>query len=792
MQPITLNATCRHCSQSTPYGTDFCCAGCASVYDFLVGYNLDEYYNLRRCETNEERVPPVVHAREHYLYCDDPEFLKNYSQEGNTVSFYIEGLHCASCVWLLEKLPQFSPDTVSARLDLSRSVLIVQRKEGGSFAEIAATLDRIGYKPKPVNADTAIEKLRHAEDRLHLLRMGIAGAAAGNIMFVAIANYAGAAAEFRDLFTWVSTAFALPVLTFSAWPLYSRVWSDLKNHRVSLDLPIVLALVSGLILSFVSIFRGEGQVYFDSLTILVFLLMTSRYLLRRAQNSGLDISSRSDLAFLATIQRKKSDGSFEWVSSLALRAHDIFLPSPQMTIPCDGRVLLQAIWVDRSVLTGESEPVMLNPGDAIEAGVIFLNGTGEIEVEATGTKTRMSRLITEATWSANSKPKFIRNADRIGQAFTAIVLALAVGIIIYFFYNGQGQEGLERALALVIVSCPCVFGMAIPLALSLTLKKAAAFGVIVRDSEALENLLRIKNIFFDKTGTLTKGKMKVVRIVPLVTDPDGYYLAVARAMEKESDHPVAVAIRNALVDIPSILPAHFSNYVQDIAGGGRRLEIAEDLYEIRSLENSDKITTHKMRGEIGLFKNGQWILNFVLQDELRAEAKETVAQLSNDGLDVAILSGDTHAVVSDCATALNISSERIYSRQNPEQKALCINNCENAMMIGDGVNDAGALTLATVGVALRGSIELSMKSAQIYLLKPDLKKIPWLFQLARQVHFTTRVTLGISLSFNIIAAYLAIAGFMNPLLAAILMPASSFTVFFTTLYLSRIRHGEIA
>lgn len=780
VQLQAVSVRCLHCGQFVIGHGDFCCQGCAAVYSFIHDHGLNHYYDLRKCEITPQSPADVLPNNNFYAYCDDPNFISAYSSDGLSMKFYIEGIQCLSCLWLLEKLPEYCADAVFARVDAGSSTLLVKRSVDGSFSAVANTLARLGYTPRPLSLTDNGESFRMNEDRKHLVRLGIAAVSASNIMFLAIANYAGAADEFHYLFSWLSAALALPTLTYCAFPIYSRVGKDLKQKKISLDTPIALALIMGFALSVFQLTRGK-ETYFDSLTTLVFLLLVSRYILKKAQNRNLGLTSRANLAFNATVELiNPSALESKFISSLSLKVGDVFMAQGNDTLAVDGIIRSGHIDVDRSILTGESEIARLSPGEIIEAGFKVLNGSAEILVTATGASTRLSQTLAQAELVFNKNNSLTDLTDKVGVWFTYITLAVAFTLLGIFIIQGDSFEGLQRALTLIIVSCPCVFGMAIPLASSLAMKNASQNGALFRDSSAIDMLYKASSVFFDKTGTLTKGTMQVIRTIPEVIQPR--LLAATYALEKQSTHPVGVALRNHICQLSPLLP-EWNFVAKDIPGGGRQLRNDKDLFEIKPMfQDACLIERNRVQGHYGLYVNGELSVTFELEDQVQTDIATVVSKLSQLGLNSGIISGDMKEPTLSCARIAEIPEKNVYYRALPIDKMKILESNHPAIMVGDGANDAAALNAASVGIAVRGAMNVSLKSASIYLVNSNLKLIPWLIELSKNTRNTVLITLSFSTLFNIAAATTAILGHMNPLIAALLMPLSSFTVLCITIF----------
>lgn len=696
------------------------------------------------------------------------------SREGKTMHFYLEGMNCTSCLWLLEKLPSLLIDCESISVKMSDSSVEVARVENGSFAAIARTFDRLGYTPHVVKpkSDRA-QALKQKENRRDLIRIGIAAGCTGNIMILAVSLYAGATGHLAEQFKLLSAFLATPVLTYCASPFYKSAFGSLRNRLINIDVPIVAALVAGIAMSLWGLASGTETLFFDSLSMLVFLLLSSRFLLKRIQQTQLNTDNLTSHLLLTQAQRITTDG-FQTVSSMALVKGDIIKVAENSVVCADGEIIEGKGIVNTSTLTGESVPHSVKNGDFVFAGTQNLSGQWLMRVEKPALSSRLNDILNDIQKSSGSKPNIVRLADKAGQWFVAIVFTLAALLIAYFSFTNP-VEGASRALALVIVTCPCVFGMAIPLSMSLAIQKAAEQGIIIKNAEAVERLTEIKTLFFDKTGTLSSGNLEVVNVE--AAPEDRYHLAAAAAIEREQTHPVARAIVKSLVSSGKI---HASE-VRLLSEGGIEGKVSGRLYKIvpSSLLAFDR---GDIKTQYDLICEGRVVARFQIGDSLKTEAKELIEWARANGFTPKVISGDRNAVVSSCARELHIGHHDFVSEASPEQKSETMKTAgADAAMIGDGANDAAALASAAVGIAVTGSLDVSLKAADVYLTRNNLLDIKKLFFIARRTKSAMKRNLCFSLCFNVIAGTLAITGQMTPLWAAVFMPLSSLTVLLSSL-----------
>jgi len=790
-----MSVECDHCSLPVPAGLvdedsdlQFCCNGCRVAYEVIHAHGLDGYYDIKsRIEAPEQAAQRSGRG---FAEFDDPAFHRLYCRELPsglaTVELYLEGVHCAACVWLVEKLTVVVDGVAEVRLDLGRSLATVTwNPETTPLSQVARFLDSIGYTPHPFRGVEARDMARR-EERGLLIRIAVAGAIAGNVMLIAFALYGGSfhgiTDEFRILFRWVSLALAVPSVAWCASVFYRGAWGALKTRTLHMDLPIAIGILAGFIQGAVNTIRGSGEIYFDSVTALIFFLLVGRFLQRRQQRRA---ASSTELLFSiapSTARLVDSDEVRE-VPLEALSPGNIVEVRAGDSIPADGSVVDGSSTLDRSLLTGESLPEPVAVGDPVHAGTVNLSGRLLVEVRVTGEGTRVGRLMRLVEEGAMRRAPVVLLADRISGWFVAIVLILAA-ITLCVWLKFDPEHAVGYAVALLIVSCPCALGLATPLAVSAAIGRAARKKILIKGGDALENLARPGRMFLDKTGTLTEGRLGVVRwwgderVKPMVA-----------AIERHSAHPVARALSEGSTEV-GILEAVG---VQEITGAGisgmcngRFVVVASTSHLIRELGSlpekaaaaADSFANDGL-SPVAVAVDERVVAIAGIGDPLRHDSAESVTAIRDRGWQVEILSGDHPAVVRSIANQVGIGPASARGAATPEDKLEAVREGATdttVAMVGDGVNDAAALAAATVGIGVHGGAEATLAAADVYLGRPGLEPVVDLLRGSRRTLTVIRRNLVFSLTYNVIAVTFAITGHMSPLLAAILMPLSSMTV----------------
>jgi len=792
--------SCTHCGLDVPAGlvefgtpNQFCCHGCRTANDVIRGCGLERYYRVRD-ESGGERAPAQSTGRP-YSEFDDPIFAGLYCRPTGggrlrSADLFLEGVHCAACVWLVEKLAAVVPGVVESRLDVRRAMVhLAWDPARVNLSAVARALDSLGYSPHPAR-EAAARDVRRADDRRALVRIGVAGACAGNVMLLALALYAGAfdsiEGQYRQAFRWLSMAITLVSLAWPGRVFFIGALAALRTRTINLDLPISIGLLAGAVSGVVNTVRGTGEIYFDSLSVLVLALLAGRWVQQRQQRWS---SDAVELLYSLT------PGSARLVEESGTRDVPIEAVSPGMTvevragdsIPVDGVVLSGESSVDQSLLTGESRPIAVKPGDDVTAGALNISGVLRVRVSATGEATRVGQLMALVAESGRRRAPIVRLADRVAGAFVVAMLVLAA-ITAGAWAVVDPSKAIDNAAALLIVMCPCALGLATPLALTVSIGRAARRGVLIKGGDALQSLATPGTIFLDKTGTLTHGKARLLRWVG-----DHRHKPLVAAVENASSHPIARAVvRSIAVEIgEAFIPQ--ARGVRETTGAGlegfvgtrdvivgspvflaARLGAVPDRFASAALEMARDGLSPVLVGV-----DGRIVAAMGLGDQIRADARVSIDRLRARGWSVRILSGDHPEIVARVGRELGFPSDALLGAMTPEQKLGIVRDAlsrGSVVMVGDGVNDAAALSAATVGIAVHGGAEASLTAADIYLNRPGLTPIVELIDASAQTMRVVRRNLAVSLLYNLAAAALAMTGIINPLIAAVLMPASSLSV----------------
>ena len=794
--PAPRTPPCDHCGLDVPEGLvesgterQFCCMGCRTAYAILHEHGLDQYYAF-----GEKRDAPVRPTGKRYEEFDHEAFNSLYVKplRGGlcSVELYLEGVHCSSCVWLVERVPLLLTGVVRAELDIRRARAHVEWDPAVvTLSAIAQQLDVLGYPPHPFRG-VAAETMRRKEDRAMLMRIGIAGALAANIMLLALAMYSGwftgMEAEYERYFRLVSLLLTVPALFGPGWLFFQGALASLRTRRLHIDLPIAIALSAGFTRGAVNTITGTGPIYFDAVGLLVFLLLSGRFLQNRGQRAAADAAEL--LGSLAPNAARVVDETGE--RELPVEA---LLPGMVMavragdTFAADGDVTEGRSATDCSLLTGETRPESVDVGSRVYAGTVNLTGPLKVKVTQAGEMSRLGALLRRMEESARRRAPVVQLANSIAGWFVAVVLVVAVIAYVYGLTHDP-LHALDNAIALLVVTCPCALGLATPLAITVGIGRAAKGGILIKGGDAIESLNRPGLILLDKTGTVTEGRVRLVRwegaehVKPLVA-----------ALERGSNHPIAIAIQQAW---PVIEVLDAVNVQQTVGGGiegdidGQHLIVGSPVFVARRIGAEDHAPDVRIEAfaEEGLTPvwiavNGAVVARAGFGDPVRGDARASIDRLRALGWRVALLSGDHPAVVRGTAQLLGIDLADATGGASPEDKLLRVEDARTrgtVVMVGDGVNDAAAIAAATVGVGVHGGAEASMSAADVYLARPGLAPLVELVEGSRRTMLVIRNNILFSIAYNVLGATLALLGMLDPLIAAVLMPMSSLSVVLTS------------
>lgn len=756
--------------------------------------------------------------------------------------FYVDGVRCAKCVQKLESLPSENSNILHSVFDKGRHLLTIEADEGLSPQTVIDSLRKKGYEAHFVEHTQQTEEFRKRSHRQWLLRLAVTFFFASNLMMFAIALYMGALGPWKNYFSWACGVFYLPIVFYSAQPFYRSAWQSIKEKRFSADLSIVVAFTWGSALSYLNLFRGRGEFYFDSTASFLFLILLVRFLLEKTQQS-LESDLNPSLLFKESPQFEKiivskntntnansnskapnmAIGNTDKYSTAApngnsnetsegmphktvyesarqmvhqpsnskspetqsetrleseitqgvlyheIQSGDKILLRQNQTVPVDMELISPAAEMDLSLFSGESLPQTFYKGDRLKAGMKVLSSTLQGEAKGSFNETELRKIFDEVLAHRHAKTKAHSQAESYSQKLLMIVSVLSLGLLFYFGWHSDWSEGLRRALALFTIACPCALALAIPLASVMTLKRAMEQKLFVRSPLFFEKLEKLRGLVFDKTGTLTEGRLELVQWEPSL--PDLEVQQILLAMEAPSSHPMAQSLSHWL-KARGLEPITLEDW-EEKPGIGIRAIYKQKEYYVSRIENP----VHKELTGFQLKVNSNILCHVYFKDQARPEAPALMKELYRRNLEIHILSGDREEVVHHLAHQLGVPLANCQAQKSPLEKAAFFKDASQIfLMVGDGHNDALALSRAPLSMAVKGSAETSLRAADSYSQRNNLWSVVTALELGHFYRRLIRQNIGLSLIYNTAAGAMAMMGMVDPLVAAILMPLNSFIV----------------
>lgn len=815
------DSSCFHCGLPLPPDENFieeidgkprhfCCIGCQSVCRVIYDAGLEGFY--QRTPDGTLLSPPPEPPKDVALYDLDEvqeEFIRDLGDE-REIHLLVEGIHCAACVWLIERTLGQIPGVISAQVNLSGKRLLLRwDSKRLKLSDIINRLGQIGYAAVPFDPEAAEGTIRR-QNRALLFRMAFAGFTMMNLLWISIAIYAGAdtadGGQFLNLFRWIGFGLATPTLFYSGWPFLKGAWSGLKNLHLTMDLPIAIGASTTYFYSVYITLSGSrvGEVYFDTVVNFLFVILVGRYLEAMSKRHAVAATQR-----LMDLQPRVAtllvDGEETITPIRSVKPEQLVLVKAGNKIPVDGIIIEGRSSIDESMLSGESEPVSKGADDNVSAGTFNVSSALTIKVTGTLQNTSLGRIIALVEEAQASKAPIQCMADRIVPWFVLGTLVLA-SITFAWWVGNDFEVALMAATSVLIITCPCAFGLATPMAIAVASGQGARHGILVKNGEVLETLSSINHVVFDKTGTLTTGKMRLRKIVTAGEQNEQEILRLAAVVERYSEHNIARAIVEAAeeqqIKEQGLHPTDF----ESLPGNGVKAKVGEYQVVIGTsawlTQNSVEIdaafsdTILELEAQanscVHVAVDGHYAGLLAIADELRPDAKALVEQLHADGIRMTLLSGDRRRVAE--AVAEQLGGLDVIAEVLPQDKDQVIRELQEkgdwVAMVGDGVNDAPALIRANVGIAVGSGTDVSVESADIVLMSDELVKVRLATALSRRTLRTIRQNIGISFTYNIIMVPLAMMAFITPLVAAVSMPISSLLVIGNAARIRTLFKGE--
>ena len=790
------NCGCWHCSEPLPAGADIrahiagesramCCEGCRAAAEWIEQLGLVDYYRLRTQLGQKPTVATLSVTADPWSRPENARHVvRDVGQGQREVLLSISGVRCSACVWLIERALGAMPGVVSVQVNsMSRRGRIVWRDGDTTLSDLLQILTRTGYTALPLDA-RGLDDVRRSESRDALKRLLVAGFGMMQAMMYATAVYVAGIDSLdpstHELLRWLQLLVATPVVFYSARPFFSGAVRSLKLRRLGMDVPVAAAIAAVYVASLIETLRGTGAVYFDSISMFVFFLLAGRYLEMRARHRAGDLTDALARLTPPFADRCLEDGSLERVGVHELRVGDCVHIWEGGIVPADGALLSERCRVDEALLSGEAAPVTKKRDDRLIAGSVLEDGPVQLRVEGVGADTVLAGISALTNRAQTERPQLQRAGDQATARFVARVLALtAITIVGWCIFDPS--RAFPAAVAVLVVSCPCAFALAVSAAITRALAVLARRGVLLVRPDAIQGLAECTDVVFDKTGTLTQSALALADVQTFnhASMDEAPYLAAVLA--RHSRHPIARAIAAAL-------PDRCRTNVRDLtthAGlgisawlDGRELRLGRSDFASPgpglAPDDDDAVLLADDAGVIAAFR---------LHEQLRPDADAAVEALRRQGLAIHIASGDSAARVSRIAARLRIADWR--ARLLPSHKLAWLTELRargaRVLAVGDGVNDAPVLAGAHVSIAMADGADLAHASSDIVLAEGRLIAIAPARAIAQQTLAIVHQNQRWALLYNFTAVPLAAFGLVPPWLAAIGMSLSSLGVILNAL-----------
>ncbi|MDH5432778.1 MAG: heavy metal translocating P-type ATPase [Gammaproteobacteria bacterium] len=810
-----MNKTCYHCHLDVPSDInfqleilgktrEFCCPGCLAVAETICNSGMQSFYQYR----NEKSIKPediLPQEMADIESLDIPEILSTISTEQDevrTIELGIEGISCAACSWLIKNTIGKREEVNHIEVNTTTRRAIISYKKDNPVAPIIKQIRELGYQAFPFNEE-AQEKAITKENKLFIRRLLVAGLAMMQVMMFSTGLYIGEAQDIAHqharFLHWISGLLATMVVFYSALPFFKNAINGLKNRHFGMDLPVSLAIGIGYLASVYSLLADKNVFYFDSIVMFTFFLLIGRYLEHRARLKAILKQQNFRKLIPISVNRQTQKNKIEIIPVGQVQINDIILIHAGAIVPVDGFLLDDAADLNESVLTGEFLPVHKKKGEDVISGSTNNGGSFKMQVSNTLEKSRISKLGQLQSQSENIASHESDLADQIANWYVIILLIVAfISSVIWFVIDPDMVFPI--LLSVLVVSCPCALSLATPAAIASAVAQLTDKGLMLKNSHLLERGIQITDIYFDKTGTLTLGKMTLLETS--VYDPSFSRedcLNLAANMESVSSHPLAEAFKpyktQSIKDMKN-QERIAEGIISTLDDHEYRLGKANFVFKNVKTSYENFHSSQSGNIEIHLSKNDKHIATFLLSDQINPTAKQTIQSLMNEKYAVTLISGDSQISCQSVADKLSISDfenanpdGQIIYNATPESKLEAIEKAQlqgkNILMVGDGVNDIGAMSAAQVSITMSSASHLSRAASDSVLVSQDLEVIYHSLKTTKKLGIIIKQNLTWAVLYNLIALPFAIAGFIPPWLAAIGMTSSSLIVVLNALRLRK-------
>ncbi|GHE83872.1 heavy metal translocating P-type ATPase [Thalassotalea profundi] len=791
-----MSDSCYHCGEVIPKGISLsvtidkvaqpmCCTGCQAIAETIVANGLTEYYRFRTdMAPKGDALIPEELARKKLL--DDETLQDEFTFKTDLYKeaiLTIEGINCAACAWLIEMQLEKLKGIISINVNATTQRATVKWTDSKiNLSDILTAIDKIGYKALPFKAST-IEARNIIQSKRFIKRLGIAGILMMQVMMIAIGLYFGAfsdmSADNLIYLRWTSLLLTSPIVTYGAFPFYVGAINALKIKRLSMDVPVSIAISLAFSASAWATISQQGEVYFESVSMFTFLLLIGKFLEFRARTRAAEVSANL-LKLMPMTATKIVNDNEEFIAAKKLLAQDLVIVKPGEIVPADGIVIYGQSQLNEAMLSGEQRPVDKKVGDNVFAGTVNGDGNITIEVKHNSQHSFLSQLIRLSETSQAHKPKLAKLSDKIAQYFVAIILLCAILTALYWQQH-LPEEAFWITLSVLVATCPCALSLATPTALTCATTRLNKDGIMIKSGHVMETVPKLNCIAFDKTGTLTSGDFEIYQCNVIDENLDKTsVLAISAALESYSEHPIAKAF-TTYRDFN-----YKANNVKVVSGSGVEGIINNTLYKIGKpawLLPPEQLKDYANIPCL-LMKDDQIVASILIEDKIRDDAKALIAQLKAQDIITMMLSGDNQSGCDKIQQQVLV--DHVHSSLSAADKMELLlkqQQTHTVAMVGDGVNDSPVFGAAHVSFAMGGGTDVAKSGADVILLNNKLSAIKTL----RNVAFKTKRIIWQNYSwafgYNAIILPLAMSGHVTPYMAVIGMSFSSILVITNSLRL---------
>jgi len=756
----------------------FCCNGCKTVYELLDANDLCNYYNI----DDKPGITKNYSAVRNYDFLDDQELKSKLIDftDGKitTITFYIPQMHCSSCIWLLENLYKLNPGVVQSQVNFLQKKLSVKYKEELiSIKELVQLLDALGYEPN-LNLNQESETKLKSENKKLYLRLGVAGFAFGNIMLLSFPEYLSTSdpENLKGIFAYLNMILSLPVLLYSSREYFDSAYKGLKKKIVNIDVPISLGIIVLFLRSFIEVVLDLGPGYFDSLTGLVFFLLIGKTFQNKTYEAlNFERNYKSYFPIAITVRREGKETTIP-VSKLEIGERIIIRNSE--IIPADSILIKGEANIDYSFVTGESTLTKVNNGEVIYAGGRHIGSIIETEIIKEVSQSYLTQLWNNSVFTKQNESKTTTLANAVSKYFTFVILAIGFVAFLYWLPISVAT-GLNALTAVLIVACPCALALSTPFTLGNTLRIFGRNKFYIKNVTVIETLAKLTDIVFDKTGTITDSAKKDVSFTG--NDLNDYEKSLVKSCVKSSTHPLS---RSIYEYFDTMIEEFTLESFEEIPGKGIKSLIEGNEIKIGSsnfVKDYDEESSDSTAVYISI--NNKVLGSFQIKNVYRSGLKEVVESLSSK-YKFSVISGDKSSEEANLKKIFGTNTP-IYFNQSPQEKLDYINALQKenktVLMVGDGLNDAGALKQSDAGISISENINNFSPACDGILEADSFTKLKDFINFSAVSKNIIIVSFIISFLYNVVGIYFAVTGNLSPLFAAILMPLSSITVVvFTT------------